>query len=58
MKHYTIEELIKLWALESLTPEQAIGQLILHLQAVYAELTEAKQAIKALKAGKKPEQSQ
>ena len=31
MKHYTLKELITLWEQERITPEQAIGQILLLL---------------------------
>jgi hypothetical protein len=32
MSRYDLEQLIKLWAQEQTTPEQAIGQILLHLR--------------------------
>jgi hypothetical protein len=34
MSHYEIEEVITRWAKSELTAEQAIGQILLHLQAL------------------------
>lgn len=32
MSQYNLQQFIKLWAREQLTSEQAIGQILLHLQ--------------------------
>jgi len=32
MSKYDLEQLIKMWALEQLAPEQAIGQILLQLR--------------------------
>jgi hypothetical protein len=34
MSHYEIDEIITRWAKSELTAEQAIGQILLHLQAL------------------------
>lgn len=34
MSTYDFSHLVKLWSLESITSEQAIGQILLHLQSV------------------------
>jgi hypothetical protein len=34
MSHYEIEEIITRWAKSELTAEQAIGQILLHLQSL------------------------
>lgn len=39
MKRYDIKELIRLWASEGITADQAIGQLIQHIEALEARLT-------------------
>ena len=38
MNAYPFKELIKRWQTERLTTEQAIGQILLHLQALSARL--------------------
>lgn len=38
MKPYPIDELIKLWACEEITADQAIGQLLLHIQRLEREI--------------------
>ena len=40
MSHYSIEELIKLWANQQVTAEQAIGQLLLHTKEILKRLAE------------------
>lgn len=39
MSTYDFSQLVKLWGLESITSEQAIGQILLHLQSVRDRLT-------------------
>ena len=34
MSKYEIDELIKLWELEKIQPEQVIGQLLLHVKSL------------------------
>ena len=41
MSQYNLQQFVKLWAQERLTTEQAIGQILLHLQ----ELAERLKAI-------------
>jgi hypothetical protein len=38
MKHYTLKELIILWEQERITPEQAIGQILLILTSHHQRL--------------------
>lgn len=40
MSQYPMEELVKLWATEQLTPEQAIGQLLLQVKSILKRLAE------------------
>lgn len=49
MNTYTIEQLIKLWQQEKISSEQAIGQLLLHMQRLHDELEEVKHAKEILK---------
>lgn len=44
MKRYEIEQLIKLWAQEQLTVDQAIGQLLLHIKALTEQLAQLEQS--------------
>lgn len=38
MSRYDIDQFVKLWAQERLTPEQAVGQLLLHLRETLQRL--------------------
>lgn len=38
MSHYEIEEIITRWAKSELTAEQAVGQILLHLQSLSRRL--------------------
>lgn len=40
MSQYTMEDLVKLWATEQLTTEQAIGQLLLQVKSILKRLAE------------------
>ena len=40
MSQYPMEELVKLWATEQLTAEQAIGQLLLQVKSILKRLAE------------------
>ena len=40
MSHYSIEELVKLWANQQVTTEQAIGQLLLQTKEILKRLAE------------------
>lgn len=39
MSTYDFSQLVKLWGLESITSEQAIGQILQHLQSVRERVT-------------------
>ena len=43
MSKYNVEEIIKLWATEQITVDQAIGQILLHLQALTKRVLELEQ---------------
>jgi hypothetical protein len=44
MNRYDIEHLIKLWAQEELTPEQAVGQLLLHIKSLSERVNKLEQS--------------
>ncbi len=44
MSRYPIEELVKMWATEKITIEQAIGQIILQLQELTRRVLELERA--------------
>lgn len=44
MSQYPMEELVKLWATEQLTAEQAIGQLLLQVKSILKRLAELESA--------------
>lgn len=44
MSMYTLEELLKRWKQETLTVEQAIGQILQHLIALQKQMKELQQA--------------
>jgi len=41
---YTLEELLKRWKLETLTVEQAIGQILQHLVVMQKQIKDLQQA--------------
>ena len=43
MSMYTLEELLKRWKLDTLTAEQAIGQILQHLVVMQKQIKENKQ---------------
>ncbi len=45
---YPLEELVSGWKHERLTVEQTIGQLVLHVEAVYERLRTIEQRIKGI----------
>lgn len=51
MNRYEIEQLIKLWALEQLTAEQAIGQLLLHVKELTEQLSRLEQTMRGRPSG-------
>ena len=44
MSKYDLEQLIKLWALEQLAPEQAIGQVLLQLRDLVERVSKLERA--------------
>jgi len=46
MGTYSLEELIRLWRQEKLTPEQAIGQILLLLRELQRRLQELEQRLR------------
>jgi len=47
MSKYDLEQLIKLWALEQLAPEQAIGQVLLQLRDLVERISKLERANRA-----------
>ena len=45
MNPYELKQVIKMWEQETLTAEQAIGQILLHLQAIGQRLGQLEQRI-------------
>ena len=45
MNPYELKEVLKMWEQEKLTPEQAIGQMLLHLQALAQRLGQVEQRL-------------
>lgn len=43
MNRYDIDHLIKLWAQEGLTHEQAVGQLLLHIKSLSERVSKLEQ---------------
>jgi hypothetical protein len=54
MSRYDLEELVKLWALEKITVEQMIGQVLLHLRALADRVNVLEQNDRARSAGASP----
>jgi hypothetical protein len=51
MSRYDLEELVKMWALEKITVEQMIGQVLLHLRALADRVTVLEQNDRARSSG-------
>ncbi|MBK9053668.1 MAG: hypothetical protein IPL78_23030 [Chloroflexi bacterium] len=47
MNPYELKQIIKMWEQETLTTEQAIGQILLHLQTVGQRLGQLEQRIES-----------
>lgn len=45
MSRYDLAEIVQRWAREELTAEQAIGQILLHLDDLLRRMTEVEQRI-------------
>jgi hypothetical protein len=58
MSTYELEELLKMWRGEKLTPEQAIGHLMQHLLALRAQLYEAEERLRELEHREEKEREQ
>ncbi|MFN8486140.1 MAG: hypothetical protein U0350_01030 [Caldilineaceae bacterium] len=46
MSKYDFEELVKMWALEQLTAEQAIGQMLLQLRELLERVNRLERALR------------
>jgi len=53
MNPYELKQVIKMWEQETLTAEQAIGQILLHLQAVGQRLGQLEQRVEQRVSGRK-----
>lgn len=53
MNPYELKQVIKMWEQETLTAEQAIGQILLHLQAVGQRLGQLEQRVEQRGSGRK-----
>jgi len=51
MTKYAIEELIRRWAMEELTADQAIGQLLLHVKELIERVSKLEQSERGRRAG-------
>lgn len=47
MSKYNIEDLVRLWATEKLTPEQAMGQVLLHLRELLDRIEKVERGIRS-----------
>ncbi|MCA9957805.1 MAG: hypothetical protein KC413_05450 [Anaerolineales bacterium] len=56
MSSYDLKQLVTMWQREKLTPEQAIGQVLLHLEVLAARLGELEKRVEThRRAPDKPE---
>ena len=53
MSRYEIDDCVQKWVREDLSPEQAIGQLLLHVQHLEAEVKALQKEVGELKSEKK-----
>lgn len=54
MNRYEIDQLIKLWAQEQLTVEQAIGQLLLYVKSLMDQVGKLEQSQRTQRPGAGP----
>ncbi|GEM_PF-2018405 len=47
MSKYNIEDLVRLWATEKLTPEQAMGQVLLHLRELLERIEKVERSMRS-----------
>jgi len=47
MSQYNLQQFIKLWAQEKITPEQAIGQILLQIQELSERIRHVEQQIRS-----------
>jgi len=57
MSHYEIEEIITRWAKSELTAEQAVGQILLHMQALSRRLGQVEKRLTRQRNGGTGEES-
>ena len=46
MSQYNLQQFIKLWAQEKITPEQAIGQILLQIQELTERVKQVEQQVR------------
>ena len=51
MSRYDAPELIRLWALEKITAEQTIGQILQHMQELIDRVTTIEQRLRTVRRG-------
>lgn len=56
MSQYNLQQFVKLWAQERLTTEQAIGQILLHLQELAERLKTLEQRMRSSTAAESGEE--
>jgi len=47
MSKYKLEDLVRLWATENLTPEQAMGQVLLHLRELAERVEKIERSLRS-----------
>jgi hypothetical protein len=47
MSKYNVEDLVRLWATEKLTPEQAMGQVLLHLRELLERIEKMERSLRS-----------
>ncbi len=57
MSQYNLQQFVKLWAQERLTTEQAIGQILLHLQELAERLKAVEQRMRSSTAAESGEET-
>ncbi|MBI3959631.1 MAG: hypothetical protein HY328_12550 [Chloroflexi bacterium] len=57
MSQYNLQQFVKLWAQERLTTEQAIGQILLHLQELAERLKALEQRMRSSTAAESGEET-